>query len=343
MRSPVLKKRKVGEIENVRNPNLLSAFHIQYKGSISFQQSPSECSDTSQEPSVETIYDSKSTPMLTCLPLHEELDLSMPVGSELSFDLETNPFPQSDDLPHTIFVDSGSYHQSIHTACDGIMPVSEGRSVHKANKRLLDEPIASSHPDTRRRFEMQNLLQARGLFTWADLTTVSAGAPRAWLPLEQMTSLLTHTPFLDLTKCPQKRTFFIRPGQFWLVRGSATRVGGLMEVLEAPLSARRPLQLRRWLTCNAHPTGLTSFTASAGTVVQPSSNVVMVSLEEMASCATHRVVVQPRCYRKQGTILAALSDSFDPVFPSCLPIRCFPPLPPTHPWEKYIKSSPDNS
>jgi len=77
-----------------------------------------------------------------CLPLCEGLDLSLPEGSELSFELETNLFPLIDDFTQTvtsIFVDSGSNHQSVHTAEDEMMTVSGGRSVHIAVGMIYDQ------------------------------------------------------------------------------------------------------------------------------------------------------------------------------------------------------------
>ena len=124
-----------------------------------------------------------------------------------------------------------------------------------------------------------------------------------------MSSLLPYAPELDLSVCPQERTVSVRQGQFWLIRGTSAYIGGLHEVASSPPEGDHTITLRRWMTHSTLPCHIYLSSARPGLRVKPTACTTRITWKDMASRATHRVIIQRTCRGSAGRVMATLPFS----------------------------------
>ena len=89
------------------------------------------------------------------------------------------------------------------------------------------------------------LYQHRGLVTWGDLSYCPDGNTRCWIPDHVIQVLLTF-PAGTPGDCPPQLHLPCRPGQFSLLKGTATTRGGIDNILTPPTTTSSHYTVCRW-------------------------------------------------------------------------------------------------
>jgi len=119
------------------------------------------------------------------------------------------------------------------------------RPHHGTNHSVLDEPLTTFTPDSPAATRHRTRLLRRTLVTWGDLTYLDHSGSRLWLSPTRIQALLGFPLDTELPPCPQQPTHNLRPLQFWLLRGSATRRGGIYR-LPLIIPPTGHITLTRW-------------------------------------------------------------------------------------------------